>query len=185
MRKTIVLALAAVLAEPMAKDVPKVPLSDLVRRSSVVVVGKVDRVETVAGVRVAQVTSQDVVKGESVPATFAFVAEGTWACDVSTATEGETALLFLQDPVPSTGTSKLAGLWPALGTRKGFIISLSGRGRMPVHEGSRDRHVHSLEYFDEVATWPDTCKECRGREKPLADLLGQLRSIVDEQRPPR
>jgi hypothetical protein len=67
---------------------------------------------------------------------FFFLAQPTWTCDIAEAVKGETAVLFL---TPYVGGKDMFGRLPTrkeLGqagiTKPMFLISDSGRGRMPL-----------------------------------------------------
>jgi hypothetical protein len=109
-------------------DVRTMTLKELVAGSDLIVVAKVSRVEDgpadtrprderFSAVRVATAEVIETWKGTPVRE-IRFRASPTWACDISTAKEGEQIVLFLSKP----------------GGEPIMTIRHSGRGRMPLRE---------------------------------------------------
>jgi len=103
------------LAFPLDAWVASRSLEELITRSELIVVAKVEKVsDATAGKRDAKANVTEVWKGSRVE-TVEFLASPMWACDVSDAKEGETAVLFLIKGKAS----------------RSYQIAHSGRGRMP------------------------------------------------------
>ena len=162
----VVLFLAA---ECWPKVVPTT-LKELTAHAELIVVGKVGRVTTVKGLRVAEVRVSASIKGNS-PTTIYYLAQPTWVCDTSSATIGEETLFFFSkykfDPNPAsmmyvkpTGSAgaytiqddarPLGAFKEPIGFREqisAFVgsghfwqVSWAGRGQMPI------RTVHGTKY---------------------------------------
>jgi hypothetical protein len=154
----VVLFLAA---ECWPKVVPTT-LKELTAHAELIVVGKVARVTSVKGLRVAEVRVTATVKGES-PRTIYYLAQPTWVCDTSGATVGEETLFFFSkykfDPNPASmayakptgsagtytiqdGATPIGAFKEPIGFREqitalvgpGYFWQLSwaGRGQMPI-----------------------------------------------------
>ena len=186
MSRGLTLCLLAALPLVAPVEVATVSLAKLVEGSAAIVVGTVDSVTNVEGVSVAHVKVTEVVKGDPKVERLAFVAQSTWRCDISTAVRGETALLFLAD-LPDGVSSWTEGrnwkTWgQSLGKEPGYLLAHSGRGRMPVHEGSSDRHVQVCGDIVEATTWLAPCETCAYRyRRPLPEMLADVRRILEEQ----
>lgn len=106
-------------------------LANLFRISDRVVIGKVSKIEKVAGFRWARLQVTQNIKGTGADEVL-FLAEPTWTCDTSSATVGEEALLFLID------AAKPATPWHFKSPDRkklppnAFLITWSGRGHMPL-----------------------------------------------------
>jgi hypothetical protein len=72
----------------------QITLEELTRGSDLILVGKVISVKKIGKEEVAKVEVLKKLKGDSSNEVFLSVSK-TWACDVSKAIEGETALFFL------------------------------------------------------------------------------------------
>jgi hypothetical protein len=103
-------------AVPASAKVAIIQIEELVARSDVIVVATVTGISPSPGNRhvSAGAVVERTLKG-SMTGTFRFLASPTWTCDVSTAVQGETVLLFLKRRPDGH-----------------FIIGHSGRGRMPL-----------------------------------------------------
>jgi hypothetical protein len=141
-------------------------LQDLASGSSAIVLGKVRAVLEIAGVRVAILSVEEVLKGQRT-GEIAFLAQGTWRCDIAWAEPGERSLYFFvayeldpePDPLPRDPDVWNPTFKEPTGFREGvddlglpmplMAIRWAGRGRMPV------RLVHGHEY---VTLWVDDVK---------------------------
>src|SRR4051812_10964401 len=72
-------------------------LKELVAHSEVIVVGKVEELRTIDGVRFARVSVSRQLKGAKTSEVIVH-AQPRWMCDESTAIEGETAIFMLNGP---------------------------------------------------------------------------------------
>ena len=190
-------ALLAVTLLPF--DVRELPLADLVRRSDVIAVVHVTRVERIArpeaerrpvklpGVlpnRVLGRTGEDVaiaeaevvhlLKGQVGTSKLYFLAESTWQCDIAEARPGEDALLFLDDSkwIAAERAGFLSNLAAFTAGAPVFDIAHAGRGRMPL------RKFKEREY---AAYWPDVVMpdELPNLEGPTPEW--SLERFADEQ----
>jgi len=116
------LFLLALLLMPDAArgEVAPTTLEKMTGRADAIAVARVDRIISVNGVRVALAAVFLPLKELPVGQRFAFIAQPTWACDDSTARQGEIVLLFL---------TRRRGM---LGGLPVFSIAHAGSGRVPV-----------------------------------------------------
>ena len=117
--------------------------------SPVIVRAKVDSIEKVVGIRVAIATVLDTYKGRVSGEKVAFVAQPTWICDVSSASKGESVLLYLYPAEPKPPRSEILDVTGALNHLKQlgrplFYVSHSGRGRFQLTKGKTDFTVQVL-----------------------------------------
>jgi len=123
-------------------------LEDLVARSDAILVGHIDKVHSVAGVRVAEVSGQGNTQGLD-PMQGLLPRGATWMCDTSDADPGTDALLFLKTELlqPTTELSfhPPNGFKEELSNLTGgatfFHIAHSGRGYMPLSGPPEERTV--------------------------------------------
>ena len=194
-RGLIALGLLALLAAAPPVRVATIPFAELVRMSDIIVVGRVERVDEAGTLRGALVSVDDILKGDVSDGRLAFLASPTWTCDVTTAVVNERALLFLHveteaesmDATWDTDAGVLARdrtvLATSLGVGRLLRVSHSGRGRMVVHEGSDDEHVHVFGDIKEAAGWQGDSSVCEWtRRRPLAEMRADVVRIVAEQR---
>jgi len=142
--------------------------------------------------RIAEVEVQRRFEGDAANDRLYYYAQSTWLCDVSTAIEGETVLLFL-GPARSAPTDKpayAARLQAVLGTHPLRMISHSGYGRLPA------RTVDGKPYWtlnsDKVGL-PDSVPTIEGpearysfiRSTPSEPLLAEIERLerAGPQRP--
>jgi len=125
---------AAGLGAAVDASVGRIRLPDLIKHSDAIVLARVDGLLSFDGLITARATAVRVLKGDPAPgASFYFVADSTWACDISTAVRGETALLFLRRGKSDRVERRLIGKPTARVMAEPFyFIEHSGRGRMPV-----------------------------------------------------
>ena len=123
--------------------------STLVRKADVVVLGKVVRVETINGVKIARVKVLETYKGRKLDV-LSFVAQPNWTCDISDAVKGETALLLLHlytnlrktsEPALFSPRSSPAELEAGGAVKPIFLLMDSGRGRMPLRTITGQQYV--------------------------------------------
>lgn len=125
---------------PASAKVASTSLEELARDASATAIAHVDQVKEIEGVRVALATVTEPLGGLHQGQRFAFVAQGTWTCDSSTAVPGETVLLFLQQPIKGWYDQEVEGLGlrfcyareRELGNLPFYFIYWSGRGRIPI-----------------------------------------------------
>lgn len=121
------------LASSAAAKVATISIAELARECQASAVATVTSVEEVAGLRVAFAQRLERVSGR-VPERFAFVAEMTWKCDISTAIEGERVLLYLRPITPGARKNVVAAKRAC--EDKGlplYELEHAGRGRIPLH----------------------------------------------------
>jgi hypothetical protein len=142
-RLLLPLILGAVLYGGIAQaKVAPGKLEDMAGSSDVIVLARVEEVISVRDLKVARAVPQEVFKGSLKQESFSFVASPTWACDISDAVRGETALLFLRRAKGSTVS--LDGLGkPAVTIDHTplYRIAWSGRGRMPLRMLRGERYT--------------------------------------------
>ena len=188
-RSALLLALIALPAASPVK-VATISFEELVRKADAIVVGTVERVAVAGETRGARLRVEETLAGEPVEA-LAFVACGTWTCDITTATLGERVLLFLRRPSAeqdSPGRSgpgspaDRAALARELQAGALRFVCHSGRGRMPVHASEAGVHVQAYGDIRGLRDgWPDSCTACAWRhDKLLADVLASIRSILEQ-----
>lgn len=73
-----------------------VPMDQLTRDATVIALGRVSEIMTVGGVRIAHLRVDRTLKGEPQTDVY-FVAEPSWSCDISDASEGESGLYFFTE----------------------------------------------------------------------------------------
>jgi len=103
-------------------------LEALTKSADAIAVAKVVKVTKISGVKVAQATVTRQLKGLSDKQRFAFLAEKTWACDMSHAVEGETVLIFL---------SRL--------NSRGFLEDFLNKH--PQFESERTKHLKNVPFY--------------------------------------
>lgn len=161
-RQTILRALALLVCIGAANANAKVgptTLTNLFQISDRVVVGRVVKIEKLAGFTWARVAVTQNIKGTGA-GEILFLAEPTWTCDTSSATVGLEALLFLVEGAkPETSwhfkTPDKKRLPP-----NAFLIAWSGRGQMPLRIVDGERFVTA---WSEVAI-PDDVLRIPGPE---------------------
>ena len=93
------------LAGECLPKVAPTTLKELTVSADLIVVGKVTKVTSVKGLRVAEVQVTTTLKGQS-PNTIYYLAQPTWICDTTGATVGEETLFFFTkykfDPHPAS-----------------------------------------------------------------------------------
>jgi hypothetical protein len=158
----------------------------LTRSSPIIAVVRVRRVETIEGVKVARATVVTPLKGTTADATLLVVAEPTWECDTSHAVAGETVLIFLV-PLPATpglqSSDRLRKAAQRLGAGTGlFLISNSGRGRVPVRELDGRLWVERGYGWEDAST--STRKMAGGDWMPLDDAKRYVRRLAGTDKHP-
>jgi len=107
--------------------VAPIPFEAMIAGADLIVVGKVLAARDKDNRPIAEVRVAEVIKG---PAdlkgkTVRYFAAGTWMCDITTAVEGETTLLFLVRGKPDPPFKELL-------PDDVYMVVDAGRGRMPV-----------------------------------------------------
>lgn len=87
--------IAATFAMAVKAEVSSISLEELTKNSDLVIVGKVISVKEVGEEEIAKVDVLNTLKGNVQKSVFVSVTQ-TWACDVSDAVVGETALFFFR-----------------------------------------------------------------------------------------
>jgi hypothetical protein len=138
----LVVILTAFTAAPRGArgEVASTTLQKLSAQAKAIAIARVDKVQGIGGVRVATATVLRPLKGMRAQQRFAFLAQGTWTCDESYATAGETVLIFLEDPSTSGFVSDYLSMRPWFGWLRSrrlpglafYRIAHSGAGRIPV-----------------------------------------------------
>lgn len=147
----ITVLLVILSSSTLQARVRPVPLAELASKSEAVVIGKVISVAPIDGGRIAWLEVTQTLKGNSQLKRLAFWASPTWACDISTANEGETVLLLLSR-ASASDLSELAKEHPSLdsylknnstnGTL--FFINESGGGRMVITNDILERNDYVI-----------------------------------------
>jgi len=182
-RSFLALMTLSLAAGAASADLASVRLEQLVQRADIIAVAKVDEVRKVHTTKIAFATLQEPLKGGTKRARVAFIAEGTWACDESTAVEGETVLLFLSRARPAL--ERLPGIVPRLQEvlfemeRQGatlYTISHAGGGRMPLskQDGKEVAQVRS----GLVILPPSLAPAALDRPVPADTLLTHVRELI-------
>lgn len=132
------LSIIAVAATP--KKVATITVNELYKQSKVIVLAEVESITFVAKTKIATAKILKTYKGKPVGQTVKFVAQETWACDISNAIRGEKVLLYL---VSTTAGIKDEGVTAAakeLATKGAMLYSIghSGRGRLPIDPSKPD-----------------------------------------------
>jgi hypothetical protein len=125
-------------------------LKDMIRRSEYVVLGKVSRVATLDGVKLAEVEVSRTLKGNPGVTRLYYWASPQWRCDVSDAEVGEEGLYFLgnfgeEHSRPSEAHLQfLEEARPFTQGARVYMLEHSGRGRLrPKYtEGRGYLYVH-------------------------------------------
>lgn len=132
------LVIAILTLSAQAKVAP-VALEDLIKRSDVILLGKVSSIRRIGDVDFAEVEVLEMLKGEQ-RQKIVYSAERTWPCDMSGAVSGETALFFFTTYkfTPSFRRNSEQAILlresaaEFFDTNDLFRLSFDGRGRMPV-----------------------------------------------------
>lgn len=103
-----------VAIESASAKIAGMSLVEMIKRSEMVVLAKVEKIEERKDFRRATATVSEVWKGRPIE-NVQFSALSTWTCDITSANVGETVVLFL-----------------AKGKSGDLEIMVSGRGRMPI-----------------------------------------------------
>jgi hypothetical protein len=154
------LLLTAILVAPTlhAKVMP-IALSELVKESDAIVIGRVIKLTNFDDVRIAELDVIQTIKGDSQLTCLHYWASPTWACDTSTANENETVLLLLSRAEKRllSDASDFVKRHPAsakslrnhLQNSPLFSITGSGGGRMVITENIVERNGYII-YPDEI-----------------------------------
>lgn len=157
MKASIALALGVSALSPARPGVRPQSLEDLTRFSEWVVVGRVERIVEVPraplaasgtawqirdSIPIAELAVSRTLHGPPVERLF-YLACSTWTCDISGATAGETAVLFLQDSrwMSDEDEAFRAGLAELANGAPVLQIAHSGRGRMRLREVDGRSHA--------------------------------------------
>src|SRR5687767_3971626 len=91
---TMSFGLTAALRRPVEAKVARTDVPSLVLNADLILIAKVEEVIEDNRVTLARAVPKRWLKGKP-PTELFFIAQPTWACDISTAVAGETVLLFL------------------------------------------------------------------------------------------
>ncbi len=161
MLRTFIATLALLTwVNPAAGMLRGTNLDELTRRAALIVRGRVTRVESVHGVRIAHLQVERTLKGEATADAY-FVADPSWSCDISDANKGERGLYFLSvhhfsmDPVPpvdpSSGEVYIGGYQEAVGFRESMKAMAQGRPLYDVtHSGCGRFVVHTVDGLESL-----------------------------------
>jgi len=157
----LVIAVAVLAVSRLRGEVASQRLETVVWESELVVVAKVTAVSPHGRDKsYATTTVLETWKGTPKP-TVEFLAEPSWACDISEAQVGETVVLFLVRGEPS----------------RSYLLDVSGGGRMPI-QVERDIEFASASGYiilpDAIGTTPAT----KDSEYPRLVRLDTLREAV-------
>ena len=157
---TLIFACAALTISRVRAEMASQPLEVVTSESELIVVAKVTAVSTRPDKIYATAQVLQTWKGTSGP-TVEFLAEPWWACDISEAHAGETAVLFLVRGEQS----------------RSFLLDAAGGGRMPVRIASDIEFASASCYVilpDAVESTPET----KDTECPRLVRLDKLREAV-------
>lgn len=141
----------AIFVMAIEASVPSIPLAELTKNSDLIFIGKVISVKEVDEEEIAKVEVLKKFKGDAQNQVFISVSR-TWACDVSNAVVGETALFFLGKyqirPTLQQNLEKTCDLKKKIESEVGknnfYYISHSGYGRMPIEKINGSDNVSIL-----------------------------------------
>ena len=191
---TVVTAIGLTGVAGMVRDVS---LAELVDASEVILVGTVVEVRDVEGIRVARVEVEQTIKGPTYEEIW-YLAQGTWACDITSGKLNERAILLLNkyefhpepDQIGDTAVvvigefsepmSFRASIERITGDGAFWAVSWAGRGHMPIRRNwGRE---YAVVWTAEVRL-PKTLSGRGSDEKierkvPFADLLGEIAGYV-------
>lgn len=128
-----------------AKVAP-VSIETLIKRSDLIVVGRVTEIRQIEGVNFATIEVLQTLKGNTVATVF-YSAERTWPCDSSDAVDGETALFFFTTYRAGKRFGRSAKQTEPLDEAvkrtftedELFRLAYDGRGRMPIKDLVSDK----------------------------------------------
>lgn len=164
-------------------------LRGLIAQSDVIVLARVDRVETIEGVRLAVLVVERTLMAPP-SKEWALALTSLWVCDISTAVLGERGLFFLQPYHKGPeDTAAFPPRFQEIVAARGFgqvrSITHYGRGRMPLRLIDGEEHVA---VYGDVALPPNleavTVKTSDKREiawqrlVPLSAMLDHVRSLT-------
>ncbi len=172
------LVAVAASATALAYVVPAT-LDELLKAAEAVVIARVDGVATIEDIRIASATVESVIRGDTSLRVVHFVAQPTWNCDVSDAVQSERVLLFLSAATPGRDPRIFLPVPHTVSGHPVFLISWSGRGRMPIIERSGKQIVT----FQDDVLLPNSVRTIAApdpkaefsRSALLEDLIGHIR----------
>lgn len=130
------LAALALALQPIASaKVARAPLEELIQSADLIVIGTDSAIERRGKWNIARFQVEEVLKGQA-PTKIQYLASPTWTCDITSAKQGERALLLLTLP----GRGRIAPPRSHRGSTV-YQILFSGRGRMPIDEVDGDLQV--------------------------------------------
>jgi hypothetical protein len=150
-------------------------------------------VEVVEGIRIARVRIMGPLKQCRVGQRFAFLAERTWACDISDAVPDESALLMLtaapKKPFPDYLRGKPTQFARA---RRGrlrsvplYVLCHSGNGRLPIERRKGGEWVQQPPYVvfpnnlpSETVTMTHRSNGSAWQEERRYVLLTEMRAVL-------
>lgn len=146
-----VVALITALSSLLYARAAQVALGELVKKSEVIVIGKVSCVWPIDGGRIAWLEVTQTLKGDPKVKQLAFWASPTWMCDINEANEGETVLLLLTS-ANSFDSSGILKKYPSLSNylkRNSpnsplFFVNESGAGRMVITNNIVERNGYVI-----------------------------------------
>lgn len=177
--------IAATFAMVVKASVASISLEDLTRNSDIVIVGKVISVKKIGEEEIAKVEVLKTLKGNPQNSVFVSVTP-SWACDVSDAVVGETALFFLgKNQIRPTWERKLEQacefkkqIDSEIGENEFYYISHSGSGRMPIEKKNGSENISIL--YNRVFL----PKKIKVTEKPIGKYstknLANLNEVIKE-----
>ncbi|MCH7905607.1 MAG: hypothetical protein IH944_13710 [Armatimonadetes bacterium] len=201
----VIVALGLVVPVSASNRVPKTNFESITRSSQVIVVADVTQIVDRSGVRVAVARVVRGLKGAAPNESIEFVAEGTWACDVSNAVIGERVLLFLREAWDRSGASayKLDLGQAAMKSRSAgrvlYEIVHAGQGRILINRSNGgdwlavEKRSENLWYLNANVTAPKQVKVFKVQAKAdrpsnakgrvlLKDMLAIAKATIEAQR---
>jgi hypothetical protein len=154
-------AIALLPFTSMRSELAAQPLETSVFESELIVLAKVTAMSAKDDDKM-YATAQVLETWKGTPTKYVeFLAEGTWACDMTEAHVGETVVLFLVRGEPS----------------RSYLIDGSGGGRLPVQVVDDIAYATSLGYLV-LPDWVHTTAATEDHEYPRLVRLDTLRELV-------
>lgn len=156
---TVNLLLIIVLAISISAKVAPAPFKEVIKDSDIIVLGKVTKVMECYqntffdNLKLAEFEVTQIIKGKPELRLLHFWASPTWACDISSAQDGQILLLMLdQSEEMLSVTSNFSSenqilvnhLREYLQGRPTFSIAYNGGGRMIIEKNLIERNNHTI-----------------------------------------
>jgi hypothetical protein len=129
----VLAALGLIIAATPIK-VATIAVNELFKQSKVITLAEVESITFVAKTKIATAKILKTYKGKPTGQTVKFVAQETWACDISNAIKGEKVLLYLVSTSTGIKDEGVNAAAKELATKGEMLYSIghAGRGRIPI-----------------------------------------------------